>query len=768
MIRILRGPRAALEAACGRCVADLPARVHLAPPWTPRSWGGIRNLLTSLARTRGRPAVEAVLRRHRPAASRVLPRFTAELSPGVPDGATDRDIAAAHRMTACPESHLSHNLLVQRPLFEGWAALLADLLGDTASGQGRLTLVVPDVARMDRESLGALRTLYRRHPDRAPSLVLGFDPERPDPRPDSDGVLWEIPVPDVFKLVLGFQAQPGAEVVAVGMDPGGSPGTATSGVPPESPWEDPVEAAAWVHLAHGAPLDAAAVERISAALLATFQRFSFTATLRLGMGLLASGADLTRRQAADVHALVALAAHNRQFRSLGNRPLARFLEAHLHAAWSLETRPARRSALAYRLAVTVGRRLKQPDQGLEWGARAVEEAEREGVSARQRTHLTAWGYNIRGYTWMEKQRLDRAREDCERAFALLDTEVREAAGSAAKAAVASDPLLREIAFTHALLADNLAALAELSGDDDAFERWKEIGESPVEGVPGLVRFEGLSWVRFHRRQGRLDRALPHALEAMEAARREQDPLREYRYTVQAADLLDRLGRHEEALERLTEARELRARLGNPPFLSSVSAVAGATARRAGDYAQARKLLEEALEEATQFARAEILAALGRVAAEKGEPEEAERRIGQAVDAAIELGERDVLLRVAVAAGEASLQLGRRDEARDAFERAAEIADAGPDAGDTEPPATADLLAIRLGLLETAPEEQLSTHQDMKDLEDLSTLLPEALDDADTWERLPRLRAVWELANLVPEPLARALGQRDGPAQGGVG
>jgi len=121
-------------------------------------------------------------------------------------------------MTACPESHLSHNLLVQRPLFEGWAALLADLLSDTASGQGRVTLVVPDVARLDRESLGALRTLFRRHPDRAPNLVLGFDPERPDPRPDGDGVIWEIPVPDVFKPVLGFQTQPGAEAIAVGSE----------------------------------------------------------------------------------------------------------------------------------------------------------------------------------------------------------------------------------------------------------------------------------------------------------------------------------------------------------------------------------------------------------------------------------------------------------------------------------------------------------------------------------------------------------------------
>lgn len=732
MIRILRGPAAALEPASVRLAADVREPSWLAPPESPRSWNGVRNLLAGLAHSRGRKAVEQVLARHHPAAGRLIPRWAANLSPA------EREVADL--MTACPESHLSHNLLVQRPLFEGWAALLAKLTGGA-------TLVVPDAARLDRESLAALRTLYRRFPERAPDLILGFDPHRSPPRPDCDGVIWKMPTGDDLKMALGLLALPGAELIEIDAGEIGDGHEREEEEEEEdldsSLWDDLEESAGW-------PPGLAAVQ-------STFRRFAFTATLRLGLRLLASGAPLSPTQTAEVHALVALAAHNRQFRSLGNRPLARFLERHLLAAWRFETRPARRSALAYRLAVTMGRRLKQIEEGLEWSARAIEEAQREGIPPRQAAHLEAWGRNIRAYIQMERGQLDEARRECERAFALLDAEVRKGAGTAEQAAVAMDPLLREIAFTHALLADNQAALAELAGDDDGFRRWKEIGDSPAAGFPGLVRFEGLSWVRFHRREGRLDQALPWAQRALEAACAEQDALREYRYAVQSADLLDRLGRSAEALERFDEARALRRRLGDPRVLRPVTAAAASVARRAGRLDQARELLEEALADAEGTVRAECLAALGRVFAETGEVEEAEARIGEAIDEAVELGERDVLVRVAVTAGETSLRLGRREEAREAFSRADEIAD-----GNTP---AADRLAIGLGLAETATEP-ISTAA----LGRLLTLLPEALDDADTWERLPRLERLESQAGAIEdpdeaalvEPLRAALAQRSTP------
>lgn len=739
MIRILRGPGAALEPASVRLAARTGDAIWLSPPESPRSWNGVRNLLAGVARSWGRDAVEEVLSRHRPAASRLLPRCGSEL--------TAEERAAAHRITACAESHLSHNLLVQRPLFEGWAALLMELTA------GR-TLVVPDVARLDRESLGALRTLYRRYPEQAPDLILGFDPQRPPPQPDDQGVIWEIPVADGLKMALGLLTLPRATLEEVDAE-GNGEGYEPPNLDP-SPWEDPEETAGWDLVAAGGTSreelgdpGEAGVRAVQVA----FRRFAFTAALRLGRGLLATDVSLSPAQAAEVHALVALAAHNRQFRSLGNRPLARCLERHLLAAWEDETRPARRSALAYRLAVTVGRRLKQPEEGLEWARRAIEEAQREGVPPRQAAHLEAWGRNIRAYAWMESRQLDQARGECERAFALADAEVRHGAGSPEKAAVAEDPLLREIAFTHALLADNLAALAELAGDDEGFRHWKEIGESPAAEVPGLVRFEGLSWVRFHRREGRLDRALPRALSALESARAEQDAFREYRYAVQAGDLLDRLGRYGEALERFEEARELRRRLGSPRFLRPVAAAAASVARRAGRLDQARTLLREALEDAEGAGRVECRAAFGRVAAEAGDAEPAEAHIGEAIDAAVELGARDVLVRVAVAAGEASLVLGRREEAREAFGRAREIA-------ERETPA-ADRLAVELGLAEARQQPPGSD-----DLRQLLALLPEALYDADTWERLPRLEALSEqVAADDPElkallqPLTVALAQR---------
>ena len=68
----VRGPAAALESHCARRIAGAEEAIWRAPPSSPRSWNGVRNLLAELARRWGRGAVEKVLARHRAAASRLL------------------------------------------------------------------------------------------------------------------------------------------------------------------------------------------------------------------------------------------------------------------------------------------------------------------------------------------------------------------------------------------------------------------------------------------------------------------------------------------------------------------------------------------------------------------------------------------------------------------------------------------------------------------------------------------------------------------------
>lgn len=727
LITILRGPRVTLLAD-GANLARKGIAITLLPG-RPRAWQGVRQIIEELCRRHGVAALEERLAPFRAALSLVLGRPAGELSG---DDLRRRDDYAAR-----PDSHLSHNLLVQRPLFREVAAALA------AAVRGLGVLVaVPDLALLDRESLGALRTLYRRFPESAPHLFTGFDPVA-TPAPDGDGLIWENEAEDVWRIAYGLLGVPGSrlseveEVVEGKKEVGVVPG----------PARDSLDEQAFA-LAKG-QLSADEVSLVLAGQHAAFESYAFTAALRLGLGLLAARPPLSPRQAADLHGLTALCAHNRQFLTRGNQPLASFLERHLRASWEVETRPARKSALAYRLAVTFARRQRRFAEALEWVDRAVAAAADPGLSRLQSAHLEAWAENIRALALLRSGHETEAMASCERAFGRLDAAVE---GKVEEAAVSPDALLREVAFTHALLADNLAALYHREGGE-RFIRWKAEGDRIAEPFPDLLRFEAITWIELYRSTGQLGAALAKAQKGLAAARAEQDAIREYTYAVHVADLHDRRGEAREAFEAFASAEELRQRLGDPRFLRDVAPQAAAAALRAGLVNEAEGRFAELLGSASLSldARAQLLAFWGQAAAHRGDEPTAESRLKAAIAAAVESGERDTLLAVAVAAGRAVQSLGKPEEARDAYRRALEIAKTG----DGERPAPPALeLAALLGILETeGPDADLA-------LQALSRFA-EALDDADTWWEIERLETALDRAGCrkraekeFAEPLAR--------------
>lgn len=696
MITLLRGSAAALDAHCAR-LAESDLALPVFPPTVPRCWNGVRNLLAGVARRRGADFVAGILAR-RPAAASLVPGcFDGELSA---DALAERELLAAR-----PESHLSHNLLIQRPMFSAWAELLHGLLDG-----GGFTLLVSDLARLDRESLAALRAFYRRFPDDAPDLVVGYDPRHDTPAPDSHGLIWESPADDVWRIALGFRALPGA--VTEELEAARALHTGPVLLPPED----------------GSGGDADAVLD---AMRAAFRSFGFTAVLRLGLALLQREPGLDAEQAAELHGLLALSAHNRQFLTRGNRRLADFLEGHFRAALAAERDPVRRSCLCYRLAVTFGRRKGEPGPALVWARQAIEEAGAPGIPPLQKAHLQGWAHNIEALALLRSGRPAEAEVSCERAFALLDGALA-ALPAGTEPSTAPDQLVREAAFTHSLLADNLAALAKAAGDAGRLAHWKEIADGLGEHFPGLTRFEAVTWIEIFRDRRELRNALARAEHGREDARAEQDALREYEYEVHCADLHDRLGEAEAAFAAFERARDLRHRLGSPRFLRPVAAPAAAAAARAGRIAEARFLYQNLLEqEVSDAVAAQILAALAELAAREGDGAEADERMNEAIGRAVESGERDALLAVAVAAGRACRALGRDEAAHDAYRRALEIA--GPDGMDGQevPPPASLLWAARLGAWETGerdPEIPLRC---------LRRTGP-ALEDADAWWELPSL------------------------------
>ncbi|MEM6796491.1 MAG: tetratricopeptide repeat protein, partial [Acidobacteriota bacterium] len=596
-------------------------------------------------------------------------------------------------------SHLSHNFLLQRPLFEALAGAVHDLYRHPAIRQ-RAAWIVPDLAILDRESLALLRTVYRHHRASAPRLVVGFDPERLSPQPDSDGLVWEHRGEDLWRMALGLLALPEAQARDLERTQGGS-------AAPAGP--------------HGVldPLP----ENPDIALRAVgeaFESFAFESALRRGLALVRrerAARTLSADQRARVHGWIALSAHNRQFRSLGNRELAHLLIDHLTRALDGQSEAAERSALCYRLAVAYGRRLQQRERGLEWSRRAIDEARRTGDSlpAAEAAILEAWGRNIRSFMFTGTGRLAEAARECELAYRRLDDALENARSpfDSPRAGV------REAAFSRSILADNLGAIHQMLGDAAGTRRWKATSDGHNSEVPEVERYEARFWIVAHRRRLELGAARERARRGLEAARREQDALRHYRYAVEVADLGYRLGDAAGALADFEHAERLYLRLGSPPFLTPTRLAAAAAASRCGRASEALARIDGLLSGPTAadpVTRAQALALRGLVSARAGDARRAEEAIDTAIELAVESGERDLLLRVAAAAGRACQLLGRPQDARAAYAQAVEIADARPpDSRDADAPPAGALLAAHLGLLETrdARPEQPAPGQDLE-------------------------------------------------------
>ena len=640
---------------------------------------------------------------------------------------------------------------MQRSLFHRLAAMLDALCAGIP-----VALAVPDLALLDRESLGALRTFYRRHPATAPDLVAGFDPRRSTAAADERGLVLESEAEDVWQIALGLLAVPGARAVELRGAPEEEPEGIAEAAPPA---DGSLDAAAFAHLAAAAADPggdlAGLAGRVLPALRAAFESYAFATVLRLGLGLLALDPPLARDEAAELHGLTALAAHNRQFLTRGNAPLAAFLERHFRAAWEAEALPARKSAWAYRVAVALGRRQARFAEAIEWADRAIAQAAEPGIGALAAAHLEGWGRNIRALALLRSGRAEEAAAECQAAFVRLDAAI---GGAVEAAAVAADPLLREAAFTHALLGDNLAALYHREGGE-RFAHWKEQADRIAEPFPELHRFEAITWIDLYRGSGRLGAALAKARQGLAAARAEQDAVREYTYAVHAADLLARRGEAREAFAAFAEAHELHRRLG-APFLVDVAPQAAAAALAAGLLSEAERryaaLLDDPAFPLSLDARAQLLAAWGETAARRGDgtaADIAEERLNEAIAAAVESGERDTLLAVAVAAGRAEQALGRKESAAEAYARALEIAAAG-DGGAPPPPAALEL-AARLGGLETAGTAEGAGTDAGAALGALA-LLPAALDDGEAWQEVERLLAALDRAG------ARGRAEREQP------
>ncbi len=455
-----------------------------------------------------------------------------------------------------------------------------------------------------------------------------------------------------------------------------------------------------------------------------FRLYDFTNALILSMRSLAVLEPLTDgRELAALYHIIALSAHNRHFFSQGNVALADFINHALQKALFYETDPATRVAILYRLIVTLGRR--KNDQELAYSY--LDQAHRilNEKTFKHKEVLTAWINNIHSFLLMKQGEIKEAIAIHEAGFYLLDhLHMPEQAA-----------LQIEIAFTKAVLAENLSTLNSLSGNFKQMKRWYAI-ESRLAGQwPSLHAVPSAEWQSFHYQNLELSKALKRTEQGLVKARNSFHYVLEYYFTVSAADIHYRLGNAAEALLYFRKALVFQSQVGYEyASLHALYICLVKTEIRLNR-------IEEALEDiatistaagvGTEREQIEIYLVTAYCHSCSGAEESAEEAINAAIDLAVAGGDCGTLVKVMLWAGKVCLKLNRKQDAIAAYHQALDMAQTVLD-GVTYEPDTADLAEIYFRLYACSRKKPAYLEQAIYNL---SLSLKE---DADSWWTLPQV------------------------------
>lgn len=706
--------------------ADVAGRVWLENPSDSfYGFGAIRRLLVQLQWLCGVRHVIDVLRHDSAAYSFLDHRRIDSLS--------TQQLCKREYYAARYSSNLSHNWYLQRPLTHAIAALLAQLMQKQS-----ICLVVPILNRLDIPSIAVLNAIYGKAQRRAPDLLLGYYVQAETPRHDRNDIDSSVYQVFVQRVASGLATTHAVPILDVdpSADLAGEPSACCLGEA-----QIAREVAAFSNEERAARLlqsrsDASdeVVDAALAAVRASFASSAFGAAVRFGLELLDRRPDLRPQQLAELHGMIALAAHNTDLvRPSAGPGIKELLRYHYEKALESEGRAEIRSALCYRLAVTYGRRMKNIERGLYWADRALREAQAEEMPQRRQIYYEVWARNIKSYLLMLSRDVDGSFAEGECAFGKLEAELKAMAGSQAATDFVLGLWQREFFASQMVICENMITLGYRTLWTERYLQWLKTEEEIADDDVSLDVFRAIGWRNFYEVQWQLQQALPWAFKCIETARAVVLPDVEQHNLLRAISVLYRLGRKEETLKLIGEfsasAGRIKAEMAR--VTSDLDFVDGLI--RMDQLEQAEEILERYLRAPAASLpcahRAQLTASLGLVAANRGSGQRAEQLINAAIDSAAESNEHTTLLNVAIAAAKACRLLGRTEEMREAYAQALSLMQTrGTAAANPE-----DQLEIYLGLHECG-------HGGKPWIAKALGLFPAVLEHEDAWWQLPRLLA----------------------------
>ena len=597
----------------------------------------MRRLLPHLRMRFGNEVVEKALARHAPALSMVFGKLVDHLSP--------LQIQQKTGLCGKLDSNITHNLTVALPLVNHCCELIDELLnGET------LELVIPDVGNLDWCSQQVLKVLYKDFPHCNICCYLGFSGR--DTLMEDSGIVFRYSTPVVKSFIYSFRTVPNFSVHDLDEQP-------DSGmVVPRllDPYDDDHEQQALELAFEGRAADPPNTVLLMRVMESCFESYGYTSALYLGTKLLEAAVLTDARHLARTHGIVALTAHNRQFFAEGNQQLAIFLQKHYEAALANETEPGHRICLHYRLAVTHARRKRELNPAKRYIQEGLSELQQSSVEEPQRSCLDAWLRNIHSFVLMHVPNFPLAVEEHEVAFAKLSQIEPEGVWA------------NEVAFSSAVLSENLGLLFNLIGDAESSRKWYAIEEQLSKKWPVLDAVPSAEWQNYYARNFMLKEAVAQAARGVSKAAATLHFNLEYFFILTLADLYYRMGETESSLRYFEQAIELQAMsesVYGTPFLLRTGAAA--TALKGGDTDRARSHLDWLSGEDLSLAsRCRLRCLEASVFAALGDRHRTETAINEAIEAAAEHEEKNLLVQVATRAGELCLVLGQPKAAAQAF------------------------------------------------------------------------------------------------------
>lgn len=612
----------------------------------------IREVLRFFSVRKGKDSLVELLLQHSVVADLLYKEYEGEWKPGAEN--------VWH--VARTDSNYIHSPIAKSALIDACVSVMLEI-----QKRMPLRLIIGDITSLDTNSLDLLKQLFHLHSSHCPDLIICYSEQWPDDVYDEETGISRffgyetVTVPQAF--VYAFEAMADSCTFAETADLLQFPMNRDE-VCFTYNQESTAESEAFNMLASGYDYTQEQATQLFGAVCKCFRLFDFSNALFMGLSLRNKVFEkLNTAQRAELLHIIGLSAHIRHFYTQGNQRLSVFLRNVFDEALYYETRLPNRIALYYRLAVTTARRMND----LTAARNYISKAESEFPVDFEDWFLLAraWHMNIHSFVLMKEGRLADAVAKHEEGYFSLQK-------ISANSATVYD---RELAFTKAVLAENLATLSAQQHNYEAMRKWFEIETAFSSNWPFFHASAKSEWQSLYFQQHQLDQADKLGKEGFELSRRSFNYVLEYYFSLSLAEISFRKGVAEKAAGYYVRCLQYNQKIGHSyPAITRLYLLHAAVGMylKAGDFEQAKYWLNETDRSAGFSAAISTLFLEAELAALQNSIAESNTLVNEAIELAAEEGSSDAFFTALLSAGRLALLSGRRSEALTAFTQAGEL------------------------------------------------------------------------------------------------